>query len=163
MLYDSNLLVSVSKFGIDTTKNRWCRIGIVSVRKSWYRPSLNGGDHNAILKMQRKCRGEPAFDWLFEIRAILIIQEAKYKLVYLTRLFPASLTFRLHGTEQCIHKHYTNCPIEKYIHRKITQCKLHAGMRPYVHNKYFNWPTPNMIQRFNARARVLKGTREVIL
>ena len=29
---------------------------------------------------------------LVEIRAILIIQEAKYKLVYLTWLFPASLT-----------------------------------------------------------------------
>ena len=28
---DSNLLVSVSKFGIDTTKNRWYRIGIVSI------------------------------------------------------------------------------------------------------------------------------------
>ena len=26
-----NLLVSVSKFGIDTTKNRWYRIGIVSI------------------------------------------------------------------------------------------------------------------------------------
>ena len=26
-----NLVVSVSKFGIDTTKNRWYRIGIVSI------------------------------------------------------------------------------------------------------------------------------------
>ena len=26
-----NLLASVSKFGIDTTKNRWYRIGIVSI------------------------------------------------------------------------------------------------------------------------------------
>ena len=43
VLYDSNLLVSVSKFGIDTTKNSWCRIGIVSIRKSWYRPSLVRG------------------------------------------------------------------------------------------------------------------------
>ena len=31
VLYDSNLLVSVSKFGIDTTKNRWYRIGIIPV------------------------------------------------------------------------------------------------------------------------------------
>ena len=45
---------------------------------------------------------------LIEMRAILIIQEAKYKLVYLTRLFIASLTLRLHSTEQCIHKHNTN-------------------------------------------------------
>ena len=37
---------------------------------------------------------------LIEIRAILIIQEAKYKLVYLTRLFIASLTLR--SIEQCI-------------------------------------------------------------
>ena len=35
-----NLLVSVSKFGIDTTKNPWYRIGIVSILKSWYRPYL---------------------------------------------------------------------------------------------------------------------------
>ena len=40
---------------------------------------------------------------LIEMRAILIIQEAKYKLVYLTRLFIASLTLCLHSTEQCIH------------------------------------------------------------
>ena len=39
------------------------------------------------------------------MRAILTIQEVKYKLVYLTRLFIASLTLRLHSTEQCIHKH----------------------------------------------------------
>ena len=48
---------------------------------------------------------------LIEIRAILIIQEAKYKLVYLTQLFKASLTLRLHSTEQYIHKHYTNYTI----------------------------------------------------
>ena len=77
-----------------------------------------------------------------EMRAILIIQEAKYKLVYLTRLFIASLTLRLYSTEQCIHKHNTNYTIEKYMHRKITQCKLHASIRPYVHNKYFNWLAP---------------------
>ena len=53
---------------------------------------------------------------LIEMRAILIIQEAKYKLVYLTRLFIASLTLRLHSTEQCIHKHNTNYTIEKYIY-----------------------------------------------
>ena len=39
---------------------------------------------------------------LIEIRAVLIIQEAKYKLVYLTRFFIASLTLRLHSIEQCI-------------------------------------------------------------
>ena len=76
---------------------------------------------------------------LIERRAILIIQEAKYKLVYLTRLFIASLTLRLHSTEQCIYKHSTHYTIEKYMLRKITQCKLHASIRPYVHNKYFNW------------------------
>ena len=57
------------------------------------------------------------------MRAILIIQEAKYKLVYLTRLFIASLTLRLHSAEQCIEKRNTNYTIEKYMHRKITQCK----------------------------------------
>ena len=76
------------------------------------------------------------------MRAILIIQEAKYKLVYLTRLFIASLTLRLHRTKQSIHKHNTNYTIEKYMHRKNTQCKLHASIRPYVHNKYFNWLAP---------------------
>ena len=40
VLYDSNLLVSVSKFGIGTAKNLWYRIGVVSIRKSWHRPSL---------------------------------------------------------------------------------------------------------------------------
>ena len=69
---------------------------------------------------------------LIEMRAILIIQEAKYKLVYLARLFIASLTLRLHSTEQCIHKHNTNYTIQKYMHRKITQCKLHASIRPYM-------------------------------
>ena len=71
------------------------------------------------------------------MRAILIIQEAKYKLVYLTWLF---IALRIHSTEQCIQKHNTNYAIEKYTNRKITQCKLHASMRPYpyVHNKYFN-------------------------
>ena len=66
------------------------------------------------------------------MRSILIIQEAKYKLVYLTQLFEASLTLRLHSTEQYIHKYYTNYTIQKYIHRKIIQCKLHARMRPYM-------------------------------
>ena len=81
---------------------------------------------------------------LIEIHAGLIIQEAKYKLdVYLTWLFIASLTLPLHSTEQCIQKHNTNYrmkKLEKYTNRKITQCKLHASMRPYpyVHNKYFN-------------------------
>ena len=42
-LYDSNLLVSVSKFGIDTTKNRWYRIGIVSVS---YRFEKSGIAHS---------------------------------------------------------------------------------------------------------------------
>ena len=79
---------------------------------------------------------------LIEMRAILIIQEVKYKLVYITRLFLAALTLRLHSTEQCIHKHNTNYTIEKYMHRKITQCKLHASIRPYVHNKYFIWLAP---------------------
>ena len=54
------------------------------------------------------------------MRAILIIQEAKYKLIYLIRLFIASLTLRLHSTEQCILKHYANYTIKKYMHRKIT-------------------------------------------
>ena len=49
------------------------------------------------------------------------------------------------------------------MHRKITQCKLHAGMRPYAHNKYFNWLALNMIQRYNTRARVVKRTKDVIL
>ena len=100
---------------------------------------------------------------LIEIRAVLIIQEPKYKFVYLAQLFIASLTLRLHSTEQYIHKHYTNYTIQKYMHRKITQCKLHPGMRPYAHNKYFNWLALNMIQHFNTRARVLKRTRDVIL
>ena len=29
--------------------------------------------------------------------------------------------------------------------RQITQYKLYAGMRPYVHNKYFNWLAVNVI------------------
>ena len=49
------------------------------------------------------------------------------------------------------------------MHRKITQCKLHAGMRPYAHNEYFNWLALNMIQRYNARERVVKRTKDVIL
>ena len=48
---------------------------------------------------------------LIEMRAILIIQEAKYELVYLTRLFLALLTLRLHSTEQSIHKQFT-CTIQ---------------------------------------------------
>ena len=51
---------------------------------------------------------------LIEIRAVLIIQEAKYKLVYLIRLFIVSLTLRLHSTQQCIQKHNINHAIEKY-------------------------------------------------
>ena len=100
---------------------------------------------------------------LIEIRAVLIVQEAKYKLVYLPQLFIASLTLRLHSTEQYIQKHDTNHATEKHTNRKITQCILHAGMRPYVHNKYFNWLALNMVQHFNTRARVLKRTRDVIL
>ena len=57
---------------------------------------------------------------LIEMRAILIIQEAKCKLVDLTRLFIALLTLRLHSTEQCIHKHNTNYTIEKYMQRNCT-------------------------------------------
>ena len=49
------------------------------------------------------------------------------------------------------------------MHREITQCKLHAGMRPYVHNKHFNWLALNMIQRYNTRAKVLKRTKDVIV
>ena len=75
---------------------------------------------------------------LIEMRAILT----------LTRLFIASLTLRLPNTEQCIHKYNTNYIIEKYMHRKITQCKLHASIRPYVHNKYFNWLAPIPEQEF---------------
>ena len=45
------------------------------------------------------------------------------------------------------------------MHGKITQCKLHAGMRPYVRNKYLNWLALDMIQRLNTRAGVLKRTR----
>ena len=66
---------------------------------------------------------------LTEMRAILIIQEAKYKLVYLTWLFTALLTLRLHSTEQCIHKHNTNYTIEKYMQRNYTMqitCKHSA-------------------------------------
>ena len=47
------------------------------------------------------------------MRAILIIQEAKYKLVNLTRLFLASLTLRPHSAEQYIQKHNRNYTIEK--------------------------------------------------
>ena len=36
-------------------------------------------------------------------------------------------------------------------------------MRPYAHNKYFNWLALNMIQRYNTRARVAKRTKDVIL
>ena len=49
------------------------------------------------------------------------------------------------------------------MHRKIIQCKLHAGMRPYVHNKYFNWLALNMIQRYNTRARVPKRTKDILI
>ena len=80
-------------------------------------------------------------------------------LLNITHPFKASLTLRLHSTEQYIHKHYTNYTIQKYVHRKITQCKLHAGMRPYAHNKYFNWLALNMIQRYNLRQELLKELR----
>ena len=53
---------------------------------------------------------------LIEMRAILIIQEAKYKLVN-TKY---KLTLRLHSTEQCIHRHNTNYTIEKYMQRNYT-------------------------------------------
>ena len=43
------------------------------------------------------------------------------------------------------------------MHGKITQCKLHAGMRPYVRNKYLNWLALDMIQRLNTRAGVLNS------
>ena len=49
------------------------------------------------------------------------------------------------------------------MHRKITQCKLHASIRPYVHNKYFNFLALDMIQGFNTRAGDLKITKDVIL
>ena len=42
------------------------------------------------------------------------------------------------------------------MHGKITQCKLHVGMRPYVRNKYFNWLALDMIQRFNTGEEFLK-------
>ena len=63
------------------------------------------------------------------IRAILIIQ---HKLVYLIN----SAFYRLINmtptiTEQYVHKDDTNYTIQKYMHRKITQCKLHTGMQPY--------------------------------
>ena len=59
---------------------------------------------------------------LIEICAILIFQEAKYKLVYLTRIFIASLTLRLHSTEQYIHKHNTNYTIQKVYTEKNYTC-----------------------------------------
>ena len=49
------------------------------------------------------------------------------------------------------------------MHGKITQCKLHADMRPYVRNKYLNWLALDMIQRLNTRAGVPKKTKDVIL
>ena len=73
------------------------------------------------------------------MRAISIIQEAKYKLVYL-----------MHSQAQ------TSYTIEKYMHRKITQCKLHAIIRPYVHNKYFNWLAPIRFSVLISRQEFLK-------
>ena len=95
---------------------------------------------------------------LVEIRAILIIQEAKYKLVYLTLLFIASLTckyiaqYKLHNTKIYEQKNYT---MQNYIKA--------CDHITYVHNKYFNWFALNKTQHFNTRARVLKRTRDVIL
>ena len=40
---------------------------------------------------------------------------------------------------------------------------MFVGMRPYLHNKYFNWLALNMIQRYNTRATALKTTKDVIL
>ena len=48
MLDGLNLLVSVSKFGIDTTKNRWYRIGIVSL------VSLAHSSQFTLLERQRQ-------------------------------------------------------------------------------------------------------------
>ena len=81
---------------------------------------------------------------LIEIRAVLIIQEAKYKLVSLTRLFIASSTLRLHSTEQCIQKHNTNYTIEKYTYaqKNYTMQITCKHLTIYVHNKYFNWLAP---------------------
>ena len=63
------------------------------------------------------------------MRAILIIEEAKYKLVYLTRLFIASLTLRLHSSEQCIHKHNTNYTTEKLHNANYMPA---FDIRPYM-------------------------------
>ena len=52
------------------------------------------------------------------MRAILIIQEAKYKLVNLTRLFIALLTLRLHSTMHSQAQY-------KLHNRKIYAKKLH--------------------------------------
>ena len=57
-----------------------------------------------------------------------LIISLTYSLLIETQLFIASLTLRLHSTEQYIQKDNTNYKIQKYIHRKITQSKLHAGM-----------------------------------
>ena len=99
---------------------------------------------------------------LIEMRAILIIQEVKYKLVYLTRLFIALLTLRLHSTEQCVHKHDTNYTIEKYMQRNYTM-QITSKHSTICSSQIFNWLALNMIQRFNTRARVLKRTRDLIL
>ena len=74
---------------------------------------------------------------LIEIRAIFNYSRSIIQTCLLNSAFITLLTLRLHSTEQYIHKHNTNFIIQ-YTHRKITQCKLHAGMRPYIHNKYFN-------------------------
>ena len=106
-----------------------------------------------------KCRREPAFDWLFDNYSYPFpLNRNACNFNYSRSKIQTCLL-----TEQCIHKHNTNYPIaiEKYMHRKITQCKLHASIRPYVHNKYFNWL--NMIECFNTWVRVLKRTRDVIL
>ena len=71
----------------------------------------------------------------------------------LRSLIIASLTLRLHDTEQDIPKQYklhnTNNTQTKYIQN--------------VHNKYFNWIALNVIQRFNTWAEVLKRTGDIAL
>ena len=104
---------------------------------------------------------------LLEIRAVLIIQEAKYKLVYLTQLFIAPLTLHLHSTEQCIQKHYTNYAIEKYTQCKLQTEKLHNANDMHACDHMFITNTLmvnlNMIQHFKIWARVLKRARDAIL
>ena len=118
-----------------------------------------------------KCKGEPAFYWLFDDslnpnplnRNLCNFNYSKsiIQTCLLNSAFYSLNTLRLHSTEQYIHQHNTNYTIQKYM--QITQCKLHAGMRPHVHNKCFNWLALDMIQCFNTRARALKRARDVIV